>query len=614
MPKSRGQRTKESEPLVLQRSRTSRAAVVVVLIALSVIPYIHGISNEFLNWDDNHYVTNNQAVKWLNWTAVSHILTKPYYTDYSPVFLVSLGLQYNMFEENALGFKIASVVMHAISVFLVLVLLLRLTSSETTALVGAAVFAVHPAQVETISWVTEQKNLISMIFMLLSLLAYIRSYDDGKRFRLCYAIALVAAIMAYFSKPSTIILPLLLVVYHVCFRNCSLKTLTLRILPFAIFALIATILGINAQHRGEAVASWHGGTLYTNLLSIIPLGLGYLKIFILPHNLCALRANVVHTSLEGPVIAGIVFLIVSVAIAVYCWRVSRTAFFWLVWIPITLLPVSNLIPMRTMLSERYMHLPLVGFAAVTGLIIERCIRGGSRFARKALIVVLCAMLVLLASLSWSRAPVWRDSLTLWRDTVLHEPNVATSRLNLGFTHIDQDRLEKGLEIIDRAPLRTNDDYARRHNAIGELRLHQGRLDEAMDLFRRAIEIDPKNGRAWFLVGMVNVRAGRKQDAIGALRQSARHRPSMAEARSVLGTLLMESGQLEEAERELRAAIRYGFLPYKTYHNLGTLYAKMNRLAEARKAYRQVLRTSPPDFSFRQEVMEKLQNIERRLQQ
>jgi len=576
---------------------------------LATVPFLPSLSNEFLNWDDDKYVYNNALVKDFGWQSVRQMFARPHYTDYSPVYVAALGVEYRLVGGRALGFRLVGVLLHVAGALLVSRLIRRLGGGTLAAFLGAGLFAAHPVQVESVSWITEQKNLLSLIFLLVSLLAYVRSRQRAEQRWLWYAASLIAALAAYFTKPSTVILPLLLALYELCFQRRRRGWLVaVGLLPFAAFALLAALLGVQAQRAADAVATWHGGSLPSHVFTMLPVYLDYLRLFLAPYGLTAHCANVIHRSLDVPVLAGMVFVLVVVAAAAYLWRRNRKGFFWLLWVPVSLLPVANLVPMRILMAERYLHLPMVGLAAAAGLLCAAGWRHAhARALRMGYLVLACLMLILPATLSFSHARDWRDSLSLWKRTVLYTPGEHVPRFQLGAAYFADELYEQARREFDRVPIRAgqrNDDLYMLWYNRGATYLQLGkqdpaRFDEARRDLRRAVALRPYEANCWHRLAIAFQKLGRAREEAFA----------QANAR---GASLMHAGRLAEAESELLAALSFTLDRHLTHFNLGLLYRKMGRWAEAQEHFRQCLRTAPPDFAVRPDAEQLLRDIEREM--
>ena len=592
---------------------------VAALLLLASAPYLSGVSGRFVNWDDNHYIYDNGLVKELNWASAGRILAHPYYTDYSPVFLLTLAVEYRAFGGSALGFRLASVALHVVGVLLVFALLRRLMADPLAAFIGAGLFAAHPVQVESVSWITEQKNLLSLVFLLLCFLAYIRAEDPPERSGRWYALSIGMAILACFTKPSTVILPLLLALHDQCFRGGRTWDIVRRVAPFVALALAAALLGIHAQMQSNAVAPLHGGSWSANLLTMLPVYADYLRLFLLPVGLTTYRPKVIHTTLlDWRVVAGLAFVLALIAVGAILWRRSRRAFFWLAWVPVSLLPVANLIPMRILMAERYMHLPMIGLAAMGGLAVawgfQKAQAAQARVAYGALTV---AALAMLSAISFQRAFVWRDSLSLWRSTVACAPNDTVPQLNLGATYIEgaTPRAEQALRAFRRVPLRADSEAGDREMLyfnMGNAYLHLSQADAALECLLEANRIAPNDAPCWYSLALAYHMKNMAVEEELALRKTIEYNPGSLQAHNNLGTLLMKSGRLQEAEEHLLKAATLDPRQPLTHYNLALLYTKMGELSKARDSLRRCLALAPPDFPKLQEARQRLQQIEQQV--
>lgn len=607
----------------------------VILVILATVPFAGSLKDGFLNWDDNFYIYDNPLVTGFGWRAAGQILSRPHYTDYSPVFLMWLGVQYRVVGGHALGFRLVSLALHAVGVVLVFVFVKRTMRRPAVAFLAAALFAVHPVQVESVAWVTEQKNLLSPVFLMLCLLANARaSAHEARRGRWrWYAASVVLAILALFTKPSTVVLPVLIGLYCVCFLKWSVRRVGLWAVPFAVISVVATVLAVFAQGRANAIASWHGGNILTHVLTMLTVWPKYLRLVVLPLHMTPYRPKVLHTSIvDVSVLAGVGLLVTVVITCLVAWRRSGRMFFWLLWVPVCFAPVANIIPMRILMAERYMHLPMVGMATLAASLVfwisDRmtiaCVRRAF-FSGVLTVIVLCCMV------SYAYSRIYGESLALWRRALTCAPGQAVPLLNLGAAYAagsppSAQQALRAFKKVDFGPAPDRRDLVMLYFNLGNIYRHIGRPELAVDYLETLAEWMPEDPSRWFHLSAAynemrimpsvsgHERARLMAEEERALRRTLALDPGHLQARNNLGTLLMDTGRSAEAEEHLQQAVLMAPDSPFAYYNLGLLYMRMGKLTEARDSFRECFARATPEFPKAREVQQYLTQIERQLAQ
>ncbi|MGH3055537.1 MAG: tetratricopeptide repeat protein, partial [Gaiellaceae bacterium] len=199
--------TSASNRKLTEQPQSVRPALVAVLVvAVVVVAYLPVVRNGLVNWDDDIYVLNNDAVRAADGLRQIWSTTElPEHFPNYPLVFTSYWIEYRLWGTAPTGYHVTNVLLHAVNTALVFALVLALGGSPWAAGVTAALFGLHPMQVESVAWVTERKNVLSTFFALLTLLAYVRHAQSGRRS--AYILAVVAFICALLSKTAVVVLP-----------------------------------------------------------------------------------------------------------------------------------------------------------------------------------------------------------------------------------------------------------------------------------------------------------------------------------------------------------------------------------------------------------------------
>ena len=522
---------------------------------LAILAFVRSVHNGFV-YDDERYILKNPLIASWSWDHVRAMLTQPYFGNFHPLHLLAYALERSAFGFRPLGWHAVSVVLHATNAMLLYRLLPRFGVGPSVALVGTAIFAVHPVQAESVAWVAEQKNLLSLLFTLLSLKAYLRARASGRGLPLLAASAAYLAALA--SKVQAIcLLPFLFAIelMQPVVLPPRMGRALLRLLPFTLLGGWWLNLAILAHGRAGFIHPYPGGSLAATFLSDGPVLLAYIKNLLWPTRLAAEYDLPVAT--EMPVL-----LLAASWIALGCMAmaISRIVVrdaggrigLGLAWVFGCLAPVLNLVPIGPLMNDRYLYAPLCAlgpllaaglFVMVRGIERGFSVRVPRSFMRTACVVMLSVLLVA----SWSRSAVWRDEMSLWTDAAAKSPGSHLARYNLGTLWLERGREDlAGPEL--RAALVADPLRPAPYKNLGVLYYRQRRFRLAAALFRAAIRLEPSSYDLWMSLAAAEAAQGHTHLAVAFFQRASRLQPQEARPYYALGLQLKKIGDKAGAAR------------------------------------------------------------------
>jgi len=475
------------------------------IVALTLLAYWPSFRGPFL-WDDNAYITHNRLVTQPGHLSRIWFSTEP--ADYYPVTFTAFRWQWLAWGGNPIGYRVINALLHALNAILLWQIVRRLEIRGGWLV--AALFAVHPVNVATVAWITELKNLLSFGFAAITVLAWLRF--DETRLKNWYALALAAFVLALLSKSAVAPLPVVLLGLTWWRRG---RWNFRPSLPFFGVAVVLGLVTIWFQHHRllDDIPVRHENFM-TRLATAGSATWFYLGKIILPVNL-----NLVYPRFPVTYWPGIALVL---CLAWSCrHRALLVAFGGFV---VLMFPMLGFVDQGfyaySLVSDhwQYVALPLV-IALLVGVMPDRLQRIGG-----------ATILATLFFLTLSRATLYADAETLWRDTLAKNPAAWVAHYNLGLALRDRDDLV-GAEQEYRAALQLNPNYFEARNNLGNLLIRRGQLDEAMDQFRAAIGINPRVAVAHNNLGTVYARQGRYDEAGACFREALRLDPNYADARN-----------------------------------------------------------------------------------
>jgi tetratricopeptide (TPR) repeat protein len=546
-----------SKPWFLAPTRVPGLAVVFLVIAFLVYqPAWHA---GFI-WDDDDHLTANPAMTAPH--GLRMIWSSMPVSRYYPLTLTSFWVQRRLWGLDPMPYHLVNIGLHAINALLVFLVLRRLRIRG--ALLAALIWLVHPVNVESVAWVTELKNTQSGLLFFGAILCFLQFEAQGQR--RWYALALLCGAAAMLSKPSTVILPLTLLL---CVwwerrheRRGWRRADVVRIGPFVGLAMgmsVLTVLEQRWQISRSGPAVWQVGMAQRLAMAGRVVWFYAAKlfwpaplIFVYPRWTLETASFRFWIPLVG---------LVAVGIALGAWRrhtAGRAGIFAVGVFVTALLPVLGFFDIYyfhySFVADHFQYLASVGLIALaTGAGMNLTARAG-KWGREIGVVASCAVLLTLGALTWRQAQVYRDNETLWSDTLAKNPDCWMAEHNLANLLLHRGDVPAAIAHWERA-LQIDPHLPEVYNNLGTVFFKMGNVPEAIRRWEQAVDSDPDYFGAHFNLGVVLVQQGRVTEGLGHLEQAVRIDSDSLEARLTLAAALVQAGKRPEAIAELEQAVR-----------------------------------------------------------
>ena len=539
-------------------------------------------------WDDDAHLTR-EALR--SGAGLYRIWFEPGATQqYYPLVHSAFWLLYKAFGDTTFGYHIVSICFHALTAWLLAVVLKRLAVPGAT--LAALIFALHPVQVESVAWITELKNTLSGALYVGAALAYLRF--DQRRERRMYGLSFVLFVLALLTKSVTASLPAaLLVVFWWQRGRLEWKRDAQPLVPF--FAVGLTC-GLFTAWMERTIIGAHGADYQFTLIErtlIAGRALWfYLAKLVWPADLTFIYPKW-HIDQTDP--WQYVYPVGAMAVFAALWALrsrTRAPLAALLFFAGTLFPALgflNVYPFRySFVADHFQYLASVGIIAFAAAGATRLLdRQRLAWAATPLLV---AVSVPLATLTWNQCHDYTDAETLYRATLRRNPAATMAYINLGILLLErpQPRAEEARAYLARA-VQLEPANAEAQVNLGAALHKLGRLDEATDVYREALRLRPADAGANNNLGATLEELGRLDEAAAAYRESLRRAPDSSAAHSNLGRTLLALGRPDEAVVELKEAIRLDPSVGTTQYLLGTALTEQGRLDDAVVAFEAALR-------------------------
>ena len=459
-----------------------------LLIASTLLTYVNTLDNEFVNWDDDTYVYENPSVRAPSLSNIKRFFFHSYVRLYLPITMLSYMLDYQLWQLEPFGYHVTNLLLHILNVILAFLLLNLLLKNRIASFLCALIFALHPVQIESVAWVSGRKTLLSSLFFFLSFISYVK-YKDRKK-SLLYLFSIVLFSLALLSKPSVVVLPILLISYDYFYSSRISKKDLKNKVPFFLLTMVFCLVTLYLHKEIIAKGGYYCGNFSANLFTTISVFLNYLKLVFYPLNLSAIYLPPICKSILHPkVITSITLLALIMLCLCFAIKRKRPGGFWILWFFVLMLPVMSLIPIYTFYNDRYLYLSILAFPALFYLILAPLI-AKNKFIKSVAVLVYSAAILSCGLLSYQRNKIWHDPLTFWFDITKKLPNSVETHLHLAPVYGDKGLFEEAIREYEKV-LALDKNSAIAHDGLGITYARMGLLDKAGREWEIALQLDPE---------------------------------------------------------------------------------------------------------------------------
>jgi Flp pilus assembly protein TadD len=568
------------------------------ILVASFVVYVPALDNDFTNWDDNFYVTDNPVM--MNPTFDALVRT-PVAGNYHPLTMWTLALNYKAAGLAPAAYHWTNVWLHVANTALVFFFVWMLSRGRRwTSLAVTALFGLHPMHVESVAWIAERKDVLYSFFYIAGLIAYVE-YVDKKRPLWLWA-ALVAMILSCASKPAAVVFPVtLLAIDWFRKRKLTAPGIWVEKIPFFIVAVIDGILTLQVQQMAGAL------TCHWNQIERLAFAcygtLMYVAKMFIPIRLSAIYPYPPvgpGVSIGAEYYVALAIAVILIPLLIILFRNNRVVMFGMAFYLINIALVLQFFTVGgATMADRYMYIPYIGlFIALAWWLDEpkeRLVGGGAVRAAIAGIIVL--LLPVYAYATWKRCDVWQNPETLWNDTIGKYPRrIADAYNNRGFNRSFRlGRFEEAIADFDEA-IALNPGVAKFWSNKGQALGMLGRNEEALVAYNKAIELMPRDADYWNNRGAVKIQKGDFAGAIADCTHSIELNSRQRDAFTNRAFAYSSTGQYDGAVADSRTALELNPNHVQAFVQYGTIgygLAQTKRYAEAIPALDEAIRRAPP---------------------
>jgi len=627
--------------------------VCLVLAILTAGIYAQVCWHQFINFDDNCYVTDNPHIQpGLTWAGLSWAFGRCHgeHTYWHPLTWVSHMLDCQFFGLNPAGHHLTSLLLHVVNVVLVFVVFRRMTGDFWRPAAVAALFALHPLQVDTVAWVAERKNLLSAMFWLLTMWAYVRYVEvreasaspqaapaapQVSRFTFPvsgrYALCLFVFACGLMSKPVLVTLPfVMLLLDYWPLRRFESPAVLARLVwekaPFFLLAAVSCLITL-AAHRGLGSLG-NGATLPAALRidNAIVSYVRYLGKTLFPTHLAIFYPYPAAWPVWTVAACALLLLVVSVTV-IRCLRAQPFLFVGWFWFLGALVPFIGIIQAgEQAMADRFMYVPLLGLFTMAVWGAGAAVEPGAR-AKRVLATAAALGLAACCVATALQLRYWQGDETLFRHAVEVTRNNYTAYDGLGSALEAAGRRDEALACLEQCvrlkprypegqydlgtillkmgkpeeaarhfviALANRPDFSQAHINLGKVLLDQGKVDDAAAHLLRGVQLAPDDAEGQYNLGTVLLMQSRLEPAVACFSEALRLKPDYYEAHANLGVAFMRLGKAQQGAAHLATAAQLDPANAEAHNNFGLALLDLNRPQDAVAQFSESLRLKP-DF-------------------
>ena len=612
----------------------SAALVVTTLVAYEPIRH-----NNFVHYDDNAYITENpNVIGGITRTSIVWAFTKPYAANWHPLTWLSHMLDCEIYGLNPQGHHITSVLIHIINCVLLFIVLYKTTRAMWPSAFVAAIFALHPLHVDSVAWAAERKDVLSGLFWMLTMLAYVY-YTERPNFKR-YAFVLAVFLMGLMSKPMLVTLPFALILLdwwplnriarhrndtlpvhtnrrttRIDYPKVSLLHLVAEKIPLFVLSVISSVATVIAQKSGGTIATLEYFPMDSRVGNAFISYIGYILKTLWPNRLAVLYPQI-RTSFSDAtvVVCMLLFVLISIFMLYAGRRRKYIAVGWL-WYVGTLVPVIGIVQVGIQaMANRYMYMPMLGLLIIIAWAVKELIDWRPHLRT---VAAVSATIVLSLAVILTRMQVkhWQNDMTLceytlkvtknnaliennyggafieakrfdeaalhFKKSLLIIPVYADARNNLGKVYLKQEKFSEAVACFNEV-LRQNGDSTQTHYCLAVALNAQGKYNDAVKHFAAVLSLDPKYPSARDKMGFALIAANRPNEAIACFNELLRQNRDSAEAHYNLAIALGMQKKYDEAIEHLAKVLQLNPAYPEAHNKMGLALMAVGKNDEAIK--------------------------------
>ncbi|HUN54594.1 MAG TPA: tetratricopeptide repeat protein [Smithella sp.] len=594
--------------------RNASILAVLVMVALILFVYWPVQSYNFINYDDQGYVTSNDLVRTgFTRNNLLEAFSNHYLGNWHPLTMVSHMLDWQLYGSHAGGHHWTNVIIHILNTILLFLLLRTLTGAMWRSAFVATLFAIHPINVESVAWIAERKNVLSTFFWIGTLLLYVWyvKSPDWKR----YLSVLICFVLGLMSKPMLVTLPfvLLLLDYwplnrmeikqsnddqttktaEVALKRKRILFLVLEKVPLIVLSAIFSYLTLFIQKNAGAVLGLQSFPLSYRLGNAVISYELYIRKMFWPFDLAAFYPLNYHMSLWQVIFPALWLIVITVFVSIYFRKLPYLLMGWL-WYLGTLVPVIGIVQVGDQaLADRYAYVPLVGLFIMLTWGAFDIIK--KHFSSRIILIISLLIITGLAIAAHRQVKYWQNTFTLFSHALDVTQNNAFAHSSVAGQLLMQNKVDEAMRHCEIA-LKLNPHSYNTLVRIARAYSMRGEKDKAIDALQQAIQVQPGYVKAYDDLYVILMQMGRGKEALQEYRKAADINGDNPDIHFNFGNALAMHGAYDEAIEQFKKVIQLRPLDAGAYSNIGVILMHLDNKDAAIRYLKEALKINP-DYAY-----------------
>ena len=535
--------------------------IILILAILTLATYWRSQDHEFINYDDPLYITKNYLTQSdISLKSMAGVFKDLHTGNWHPVTMLSHMLDWQLFGANAGGHHWTNVIIHVFNTTLLFLLFRMMTGAIWRSAFVAALFAIHPINVESVAWIAERKNVLSTFFWFLTMIGYVwyvRS-PGWKR----YWTVLIFFVLGLMSKSMLVTLPFVLLLMDywplkrtsihqqeeqsipsISVKREKLSALIVEKAPMFIIAMVFMGLTLYAQQTVNAFASLESVSFSNRITNAVISYVWYIKKLFWPTDLAVFYPHRMILTWQAS-LAAILLIAVTFLVCKHFRKYPYLVVGWF-WYLGTLVPVIGLVQVGLQsMADRYAYVPLIGlFVIMAWLIPQALLR--LRYSRIYAFSIFIIFIIIFTVSTYIQIGMWKNTTTLFEEALKMNPENYMAYNILGSEEAGIGNHEKALQYYQMS-IKLNPKYARVYSNAGNEYLKLGQYREAYKYYQKAIAINDRLADAYYNLGVLNLVTNRPDEALVHFHKALTIMPDFIDARFNMGVALFRMGKISDA--------------------------------------------------------------------
>jgi protein O-mannosyl-transferase len=600
----KGNKEVKKSKLIMQdeaKKRTSTLLVYTCIAIITIVTYFvfsPSLDDGFTNWDDNTYVTDNPLVI-TNSVPVVKIFESPVASNYHPLTVLSLALNYQDGKLDPFGYHLVNIIFHLLNTILVFLFVFLLTRRNLMmATIVSLFFGIHPMHVESVTWVSERKDVLYVFFFLAGLITYLH-YSETKKI-VWYFFTFLLFILSCLSKGMAVVFPIILLLVDYIESAKWSKRIFVEKIPFVIFSIAFGVIAVNVQQSGQAISGIEIFTIFQRLMFVSYGAMMYMVKLFVPFKLSAFYPYpITNINSSVPLIFHlspfIILGIIATIIYFFIKKEKEIVFGLLFYFTSVILVLQFISVGRVIMADRYTYLSYIGVLFVVAHLVNKAWQsknGILALIKYPVMIIAIIGAIIFSYQAYSRTQVWKNSEVLWTDVIDNYPNSSVAFYNRACYYYNVHNANNALSDLNN-DLQINPYDKEAYYDRGALYTkYYNRNDLAIADYTKTIIIDPAYKNAWFSRALLYYNEGEGDSAMADYNMTIKLDPDYTTAYTNRGILYYKYGKNNLAISDFTKAIELDSTAADAYNDRGTVYMNTGKNDSALADYNKAVAHDP----------------------